>query len=157
VASSVPYPTTVNAAVSSPCGPSASSWPAVGRVAGVKLHRAATAAAGSWRRKRELGAIEIGRIVAAMDDPHLILLVDPEADRLSEHPVVRHRLRPERVDLELRHHHLAVGLGDRLLFEHVLGDAQNREQGDQPRTDQTIARPCHILIPPSAAECARDE
>ena len=37
-----------------------------------------------------------------MHDPHVILGVGGDADRLSEHPVVRQRLRPERVDFEAR-------------------------------------------------------
>ena len=41
-------------------------------------------------------------VVAAMNDPDLVLLVDAETDRLPEHPVVRHRLGPERIDFEHR-------------------------------------------------------
>src|SRR5262249_11350302 len=111
--------------------------------------RAATsaAAAGGRRWERQLGAIEVPRIVAAMDDPDLILFVDAEPDRLSEDPVVRHRLGPEGIDLELRHHHLAVGLSDRLLLEQVLADAQHGQQDDQCRADHAIARQSHVSFP----------
>ena len=37
---------------------------------------------------------------AAMDDPDIVLLVDPHADRPAQQPIVGKRLRPERIDLE---------------------------------------------------------
>jgi hypothetical protein len=67
-------------------------------------------AALAGNRRRVLGAIEIVRIVAAMHDPHVVAVVDRQADRLSEHPVVGHRLRPERVNLEARRRRV-FGLG----------------------------------------------
>src|SRR6185436_15285851 len=39
---------------------------------------------------------------ATMHDPDVIVGIDKDADRLSEHPVIRHRLRPERIDFEPR-------------------------------------------------------
>ena len=51
---------------------------------------------------RQLGAIEVRRIVAAMNDPDVIVGRNAETDRLSEHVVVRHRLRPERIHFEAR-------------------------------------------------------
>ena len=38
----------------------------------------------------------------AVDDPDVVARVDRDADRRAEHPVVRQRLRPERIDLEAR-------------------------------------------------------
>ena len=58
--------------------------------------RPRTARAAGRRTRCDRGC----RVVAAMDDPDLVLLVDAEADRLAEDPVVGHRLWPERVDLE---------------------------------------------------------
>ena len=75
-----------------------------------------------------------------MNDPHLILFVDAEADRLTEDPVVRHLLGPEGIDLELRHHDFAGGLSDRFLLEQMLADAEHGQQDPvgaptpQPRT-----------------------
>ena len=40
-----------------------------------------------------------------MDDEDVILRVDADADHGAEHPVVRQRLRPHRVDLETRRLH----------------------------------------------------
>src|SRR5262249_42054359 len=52
------------------------------------------------------GRIELGTALvvvqpagAAMDDPHVVLLVDPGADRPAQQPVVGQRLRPQRIDL----------------------------------------------------------
>jgi len=39
---------------------------------------------------------------AAMNDPDIVLIVDPNPDGRSEQPVIRQRLRPKRVDLERR-------------------------------------------------------
>jgi hypothetical protein len=75
---------------------------------------------GHLRGEGKLGAVQVARIVSAVDDPDLILLVDAHADGHPEHPVVRHRLGPERIDFEDRH---LAGLGLRLrrLLEGAFG------------------------------------
>jgi hypothetical protein len=56
-----------------------------------------------------------------MDDPDIILLVGPHADRHPEQAA--ERLRPERIDLEHRRLHVpALRLG--LVLEHRLADAE---------------------------------
>ena len=45
-----------------------------------------------------------------MDDPDVIALVHRDADRRAEHPMVRQRLRPERIDLEVRRLHRVAAL-----------------------------------------------
>ena len=37
-----------------------------------------------------------------MDDPHVVLRIHRQTDGLPEHPAVRQRLGPERIDFELR-------------------------------------------------------
>ena len=56
-----------------------------------------------------------------MDDPDVVLLVDPHADRHAEQPV--ERLRPERIDLEHRGLHVRA-LCLRLVLQHRLTDAE---------------------------------
>ena len=55
----------------------------------------------------------VERLAAAMDDPHIVLRVDRNADGHAEQALVRQRLRPERIDLEDRnlHHRLLRGRG----------------------------------------------
>ena len=38
-----------------------------------------------------------------MEDPHVVVRIDGDAADLSGHPLVRQRLRPERIRLEQRH------------------------------------------------------
>ena len=68
-----------------------------------------------------------------MHDPDVILRVDAEADRLAEHPVVRQRLRPERIDFEPRRLHGRPARRDRSL-ERPLRDAERDQRGDEARS-----------------------
>jgi hypothetical protein len=61
---------------------------------------------------------------AAMDDPDVIVGIDPDADRLTENPVIRHRLRPQRIDFEARRLHGAVALRFSRPVENRLRDAE---------------------------------
>ena len=64
----------------------------------------------------------------ALDDPDVVALVDRDAGDLAERPVVRQRLRPERIDLEFRH---VGGHGDRRPGDQQRGGAESqREQAD---------------------------
>ena len=83
-------------------------------------------------REGELSAIQIAGIVAAMDEPDVVAIIDREADGLAEHPVVGHRLGPERINLELRR---LLGLSRRPI-EHGLADAETDEQGDQGQPNE---------------------
>ena len=76
-----------------------------------------------------------------MDDPDNVLFVDPDADGLPQHPVVRQRLRPKRVDLETWRLNAPL-LGNSLL-EHRLRDSEGDEQGEERRADEEIAVPLH--------------
>ena len=63
---------------------------------------------------------------AAMDDPDVVLLVDPDADGPAEQPVVGQRLRPQRIDLEHRRGDTrALRLG--LALQHRLADAERHD------------------------------
>ena len=75
-----------------------------------------------------------------MDDPDVILGVDAEADRLPEHPVVRQRLRPHRIDLEPRR----LEAGSILRRPRCSNDATGHDRAptiavDERRADQQIA------------------
>ena len=114
------------------------------QVAGLVEHqhrrRAAAAFAG---RRAELQAllvvVERGR--AAMDDPDVVLLVDPDADRHAEQPVVGQGLGPQRIDFEHRRLH-DLGLVS-LPVEERLRAAERREQRDERRADcSAIRHPC---------------
>src|SRR5207248_3495126 len=82
----------------------ARSTPVADQVAGgveLENRRRRSAALRGRRRGRgvDLAGLEGSR---AMDDPHVILCVDRNADRLTENPFVRQRLRPQRIDFEAR-------------------------------------------------------
>ena len=66
-----------------------------------RRQRSTSSAVGGSVASADLGA-RGERVGAAMDDPDVILGVDRNAGDRSEHPVVRQRLRPERIDLEAR-------------------------------------------------------
>src|SRR5256885_3958957 len=114
--------------------------PVAGLVEHQHRRRAAAAFAG---RRAELQAllvvVERGR--AAMDDPDVVLLVDPDTDRNADQPVVGQWLGPQRIAFEhrrLRHLRL-VGLP----VEERLRAAERREQRDERRADcSAIRHPC---------------
>ena len=58
--------------------------------------------AGLRERRIERGGNLVRREVAAVHDPDVVIRVDRDPDSRAEQPVVRQRLRPERVDLEQR-------------------------------------------------------
>ncbi len=45
-----------------------------------------------------------------MNDPDVVVGIDPHADGLAEHPVIGKRLGPKRIDLEPGRHDAALGL-----------------------------------------------
>ena len=79
-----------------------------------------------------------------MDDPDVILGVDPEADDLAEHPVVRQRLGPQRIDLEPRRLERAAILraGRRSSRWPATPSADDRRQ----RTPTRSADPVSLII-----------
>ena len=66
-----------------------------------------------------------------MDDPHVIALVDPDADRVAEHPVVGQRLRPQRVHFESRRLRAGLRLGSGRPFEPGLPQPEPDEDHDR--------------------------
>src|SRR2546427_8638064 len=98
------------------------------QVAGLVEHqhrrRAAAAFAGRWAELQALlVVVERGR--TAMDDPDVVLLVDPDTDRHAEQPVVGQGLGPQRIDFEHRRLHRLRLVG--LPVEERLGAAERRE------------------------------
>src|SRR5882672_7089811 len=98
------------------------------QVAGLVEHqhrrRAAAALAG---RRIELQAllVVVVRGRAAVDDPDVVLLVDPDADRHAEQPVVGQGLGPQWIDFEHRRLHDLRLVG--LTVEERLRAAEHRE------------------------------
>jgi hypothetical protein len=70
-----------------------------------------------------------------VDDPDVVVRIDPYANRLSEHPVVGHRLRPQWIDFEARRLHGRFVLRLRGAVEHRLRDAEDDQEPDKTRTD----------------------
>ena len=80
--------------------------------------------AASHRRRVALGSsLALVERAGPMDDPDAIEAVGPDAGDLAEEPVVRQRLRPEWIDLELRHR----GFCGRVLGER--GGSEQRQHG----------------------------
>src|SRR5262249_8356575 len=113
-------------------------------------HRRRGHAALRLRRIRGgINLLRLERAGAAMNDVDVIVLVDADADDVAEYPVVRHRLRPHRIDFEARRLRAALGLRFGRLLEQMLPDAQRREQRNQRASNDDVARPFHR--PPSMA------
>src|SRR5262249_44295972 len=75
---------------------------------------------------------------AAMDDPDIVLLVDPDADSPAEQPVVGKRFWPQRIDHEARRlHRRALRFG--LALQDRLADAQARDGRHQRRARDEFA------------------
>jgi hypothetical protein len=103
-----------------------------------------------WRA----GAAQFGRLLldplfligqrrrTAVHDPDVIVGINPDADRLSENPVIRHRLGPQRIDFEARRLHGAVALRVRRSLQNCLRDAECDQECENTRTDddRAIAR-----------------
>src|SRR6266851_312312 len=108
------------------------------------------AAIGAGRIRIAVGFLCFER-APAMNNPDVVLRVHRYANRHSDHPMIRHRLRPHRV--HLKHGRLdAGGLHGGPLLQH---DGTNREPGNQyenSRTNTEIA--LHKLVPPSIPERA---
>jgi len=75
---------------------------------------------------------------AAMDDPDVILLVDPHADGPAEQPMVRQGLWPQRIDFE--HRGLHRGTGDACpVFQKSLAGSERDEDRNESRADVKVA------------------
>ena len=82
--------------------------------------------------------------VAAMHDPDVVLRVDGHADRLAEHPVIRQRLRPERIDLEGRRLHAGGALGRGDAFERAARDEQRGDEHEEESPENGMTRGSHV-------------
>src|SRR4029078_1269543 len=96
------------------------------------------------RRRRRGWALRGLERARAMDDPDVLLRVDGHADRLSENPLVRQRLRPQRIDLEPRCRDAAFELRVGEALEVRRTRAERREQYEQSDAD---AERFHALPP----------
>src|SRR6266853_2054065 len=73
-----------------------------------------------------------------MDDPDMILLIDPHSDCPAEQPVIRQRLRPQRINLEHRRLDRAP-LGIRFILQHELANTECDDKCSQSCADNKIA------------------
>ena len=73
-----------------------------------------------------------------MDDPDVILRIDRHADRVAQDPMVRQRLRPQRIDFKPRRLH-AGGLRHRAVLQHLLADGQRGEHYQERHANIHIA------------------
>jgi hypothetical protein len=78
-----------------------------------------------------------------VDDEDVIARVHADADRRSEHPVVRQRLGPHRIDLEARRLH---GLQPDLRDECPLPDPEGGKGGDEGSSDGEGTPTGHRLL-----------
>ena len=69
---------------------------------------------------------------AAMDHPDVVALVHRDADRRAEHPVVRQRLRPVGIDLEVRRLHGVLALAGQLARDKKAGRREDSQQEKCP-------------------------
>ena len=97
----------------------------VARLIELKDRRGRTAALGDGRLEFEPSFVVVQPARAAMNDPDVVLLIDPHADGPAEQPVIRQRLRPQRIDFE--HRRLdGASLRVRLILQHATGRRRAR-------------------------------
>ena len=98
-----------------------------------------------------------GRVerVVAMHDEHVIAIVHADADHVAEHPVIRQRLGPLRVDLEARRRARRAA---RACLERALSDRRaRRSRSRAPRSERRILVRRHGLALPTWPRRARPE
>ena len=109
----------------------------VARLIELKDRRGRAAALGDGRIEFEPSFVVVQPPRAAMNDPDVVLLIDPHSDGPAEQPVIRQRLRPQRVDLEHRCLDCAP-LGVRLVLQHGLADAERDDKCSQGCADKKV-------------------
>src|SRR5258706_22363 len=128
------------------------------QVAGLIEHqyrRGRAAALGDGRILLEPLFVDMQPSGAAMDDPDVVLIVDPHADGPAEQPVIRQRLGPQRIDFEHRRlDRRSRGRGP--VFQESLAGSEHGQGRHERRTDYEIAPslPASPLLPPLAVSCA---
>src|SRR5215475_1193875 len=108
----------------------------------------------NWRRLRAACAgllIRGGLIrrerVGPMNDPYVVLSVNPHADGHSDVPVVRQRLRPHRVNLEPWRHDYGAALNVRHLLQRALTNEKRDKEREEGRADIDITLSFHTTHP----------
>ena len=111
-------------------------------------HRRRAAAARRRRRILIGGPFDRVHAIGPVHDPDVVLPVDTEANRLSEHPVVRQRFGPERIDFKPRR--LDGRLRGNRSIERPLRDPEGEERGQERRARQESGA-CHRRPPAESA------
>src|SRR5258708_13564489 len=78
-----------------------------------------------------------------MDDPDVIIGIDPDADRRAQHPVVRKGLWPQRIDFEAGRH-VARRLRRDTFVERRLAKRKRAKECGKAGADKEISRACQI-------------
>jgi hypothetical protein len=78
-----------------------------------------------------------------MDDPHVVLCVDVDADRTPQEPVIRQRFRPQRIHFEARCLHGCLLLSQSLRGEESFASSETSKHADKRRTNEEIASTAH--------------
>ena len=83
-----------------------------------------------------------------MDDPDVVLVVDPDADRHAEQPAVRQRLRPQRIDLEARRLDTVLLLCLGRVLKDGLPDTEPEHCGGKYAANHSLAlQQVHAILP----------
>ncbi len=78
-----------------------------------------------------------------VDDPDVIIGIDPDADRRAQHPVVRKGLWPQRIDFEAGRH-VARRLRRDTFVERRLAKRKRAKECGKAGADKEISRACQI-------------
>ena len=117
---------------------------------GIEFEHGRRAAAAFADAQLERALVRVKGRRTAMDDPDVIALVHPDADRRPEQPVVRKRFGPQRIDFEDGGDNAAAAafFRRRLLVEHALAGAERRESQHERAGDAKVAlAPCRSSFP----------
>src|SRR5262245_35360480 len=108
---------------------------------GIELeHRRRAGAALAGRRiQLETFLVVAERRGSAMDDPHVIALIDGHANRRSEDPMIRHGLRPERIHFEIGSLNRVAALAREFPRDQHAGYGEHDQDEDKPAVRQPFA------------------
>src|SRR5262249_48942525 len=93
--------------------------------------------------------------IGAVDDPHVIVRADADADRLAAIPAGLPGRPAHGIDFEARRLDGAVGLRGDALLEKRLPDGQRREQRDERASDNEM--PFHVALRAGTTKTRRRE
>src|SRR5690242_3938685 len=78
-----------------------------------------------------------------MDDPDVVLRIGRDADRITEDPMIRQRLRPQRIDFEHRGLHSSRFRDSSAVLEDLVCNDQGAKRDEKGHTSQHMTFPLH--------------